>query len=119
MSMLNPGNVLLLETTGRRTRRRRFAPIAYSADDQGFFVVGGGAAGMTTVPDWVRNLRAEPHAAVWIRRVRTPVLAEELYNGDRDRAQQHAAKIWRSVSSYERKSRRVTPYFRLHPTPSD
>jgi deazaflavin-dependent oxidoreductase (nitroreductase family) len=115
MSMVNPGKVLLLETTGRRTGRRRFAPIAYWPDEHGGYVVGGGAAGMATVPDWVRNLRAEPRAAVWIRRVRTPVLAEELHDRERDRAQQQAAEIWRSVASYERKSGRVIPYFRLRP----
>jgi deazaflavin-dependent oxidoreductase (nitroreductase family) len=115
MSMFNRVKVLLLENTGRRSGRRRFAPIGYWLDDEGSFVVGGGAAGMATVPDWVRNLRADPRSAVWIRRVRTAVVAEELLVEERDRAQRHAEVIWRGVSSYERKSGRVIPYFRLRP----
>lgn len=121
MSLLNPGDLLVLETTGRRTGRRRFAPVGYWEDGQGGLVVGGGAAGMATVPDWVRNLRANPAAAAWIRRSRVPVVAEELTGAGRDRAHQEALKVWPRVRRYELKSGRAVPYFRLvpeaHPDP--
>lgn len=113
MSLLNAGSVMVLETVGRRTGRRRFAPVGYWRDEDGAFVVGGGAAGMATVPDWVRNLRANPGAAVWIRRSRIPVQALELTGTERDHARDEAAEIWRGVPRYEMKSGRVIPYFRL------
>ena len=78
--------------------------------------MGGGAAGKTRLPDWVANLRADDSAAVWVRRARIPVMAQELKGGDRDRAQQEAAAIWPGVARYERLSGRVIPYFRLVPT---
>jgi deazaflavin-dependent oxidoreductase (nitroreductase family) len=113
MSLLNPGSVMVLETTGRRTGRPRFTPVGYWEDEHGSFFVGGGAAGMATVPDWVRNLRANPSATAWIRRSRVAVSSCELTDADRDRAQRQATNIWPSVPKYERKSGRVIPYFRL------
>jgi deazaflavin-dependent oxidoreductase (nitroreductase family) len=115
MSLLNPGSVLVVETSGRRTGRRRWAPVAYWLEDTGAFVVGGGAAGMTVDPDWVRNLRARPDAAVWVRRRRVPVIARELTGEARDEAHRHAITIWRGVPKYERRSGRAVPYFRLVP----
>ena len=115
MSLINPGQVLLLETTGRRTAKRRYAPIGYWIDDDRAFVVGGGAAGMATDPDWVKNLRADPRCAVWVRRTRVPTVAHELEGADRDRAQQRATETWPAVPRYEARSGRVIPYFRLVP----
>jgi deazaflavin-dependent oxidoreductase (nitroreductase family) len=113
MSLLNRGDVLALETLGRRSGKVRYTPIGYWQDEHGSFVIGGGAAGMATVPDWVKNLRHTPNAAVWIRRSRLPVVAHELTGEDHDRAQDDATKIWPGVPNYERKSGRVIPYFKL------
>jgi deazaflavin-dependent oxidoreductase (nitroreductase family) len=53
---------MVIETTGRRSGRRRFTPVGYWQDARRAFLVGGRAAGMTAVPDWVANLRATPTA---------------------------------------------------------
>jgi hypothetical protein len=50
MALLNRGRVLVIETTGRRTGRRRFTPVGYWQDGEGAFFVGGGAAGQTRLP---------------------------------------------------------------------
>ncbi|MHB1488662.1 MAG: nitroreductase/quinone reductase family protein [Acidimicrobiales bacterium] len=113
MVLLNRGDLLVIETTGRRSARQRFTPIGYWKEADGSFVVGGGAAGKTRVPDWVANLRATPGAAVWVDRRRMPVVAEELVGDERDRAQRQAMTIWRGVDKYERRSGRVISYFRL------
>ncbi len=115
MTALNPGSVMVLETTGRRTGKRRFTPVGY-LEEGGAYVIGGGAAGMSVVPDWVKNLRNDPIAAAWIQRSRVPVRAEELQGVERERAQEEATKIWAGVPRYEMKSGRVIPYFRLVPT---
>ena len=116
MALLNRGELLVIETTGRRSGRRRFTPLGYWRDAQGAFLVGGGAAGKTRLPDWVANLRAGDRAAVWVRRTRIPVTPQELKGADRDRAQHQAAAIWPGVARYARLSGRVIPYFRLVPT---
>jgi deazaflavin-dependent oxidoreductase (nitroreductase family) len=116
MKIFNPADMFLLETTGRRTGKTRYAPLAYWRDDDGAYIVGGGAAGRSIEPDWARNLRANPSdAAVWIKRRRTPVVARELTGTERDLARDHAATIWKGVPRYERLSGRVIPYFRLSP----
>jgi deazaflavin-dependent oxidoreductase (nitroreductase family) len=89
MSLLNRADVMVLETNGRRSGRPRFAPVGYW-EENGALFVGGGAAGMTTVPDWVKNLRHDPYAATWIQRERKTVVAHELMGDDRDRAQARA-----------------------------
>jgi deazaflavin-dependent oxidoreductase (nitroreductase family) len=70
---------------------------------------------MATVPDWVKNLRADPRAAVWVRRSRISVQAHECTGTERDQAQAAATSIWSGVSKYEVKSGRAIPYFRLVP----
>ena len=70
---------------------------------------------MTVIPDWVRNLRRTPDAAIWVRRKRIAVDAHELTGAARDEAQAEATKIWPGVPKYEQKSGRVIPYFRLVP----
>lgn len=117
MALLNRGDVLVIETTGRRSGRRRFTPVGYWRDSEaeGSFIIGGGAAGKTRVPDWVANLRATPSAAVWVDRRRVPVVAEELVGDERELAQRQAMAIWRGVDKYERRSGRVIPYFRFLP----
>jgi deazaflavin-dependent oxidoreductase (nitroreductase family) len=113
-SVLSRGRVLLLETTGRQSGRRRFTPVAFWEEGSSY-LVSGGAAGMSRTPDWVANLRASSDAAVWIRRARIAVIAVELAAAERDAARDHAASIWRSIETYERRSGRLVPYFRLTP----
>lgn len=115
MSLLNKGEVLLLETTGRRSGKTRYTPLGYWQEPSGSYVIGGGAGGKTTTPDWVANLRASGAAAVWIKRRRRPVSAIELVGAERDGAQSEATRIWPGVPSYARRSGRVIPYFRLTP----
>jgi deazaflavin-dependent oxidoreductase (nitroreductase family) len=115
MAVLRRTKVLVIETTGRRTGRRRFTPVAYWTGDDGAYYVGGGAGGMTRLPDWVANLRANPAAAVVVRRRRIPVEAEELGGEEYRDARAHALRLWPSVPKYERNSGRPVPYFRLTP----
>ncbi len=107
------GAVLLLETTGRQTGRRRRAPVVYWKEGESFFV-GGGAAGMTRV-DWVANLRADQRAAVWIRRERISVVACLLTGEAEERARATAFAKWPNAPKYEARSGRRIPYFRLDP----
>ena len=111
MSVLRRSPLLVLDTTGRRTGRRRSVPVAFWTEDDAYYV-GGGAAGMTRV-DWVANLRSEPDATIVHRRRRIPVSATELAGADYDDAHSHALTLWPSVPKYEHMSGRRVPYFRL------
>jgi len=109
VSLLRRRAVLVLETTGRRTGRRRRVVLSYLERD-GAFVVGGGAGGMTKV-DWVANLRTNPDATVWVRRTPIDVHARELRDDERVAAHDRAMARWPEVSRYEEVSGRLVPYF--------
>lgn len=113
MGLLRRTSLLVLETSGRRTGRRRAVPVAYWRDD-GVFYVGGGAAGMTRV-DWVANVRANATASIVVRRQRIAVRVDELTGAGYDAARRHALTVWPDVPRYERLSGRRVPYFRLTP----
>lgn len=104
--------VLMLQTTGRRTRRRHRVVVAYLTDGDRI-VIGGGAAGMTRV-DWVANLRANAEAVIFVGRERREVVARELRGAEEDAAREQAFARFPGAWKYERSGRRI-PYFRLDP----
>jgi deazaflavin-dependent oxidoreductase (nitroreductase family) len=112
IGLIRRSPVLVIETTGRKTGRRRRAVVVYWTVGGAFFV-GGGAGGMTRV-DWVANVRAEPKAAVWVKRRRIPVVVQELTGTAEEDARRYAFARWGS-DKYERRSGRRTPFFRLAP----
>jgi deazaflavin-dependent oxidoreductase (nitroreductase family) len=69
---------MALVTIGHRTGRLHTIAIAYSRRDDGIVSVVGSAGGSDREPDWVRNLRVNPNAWLFIGRHETPVLATIL-----------------------------------------
>ena len=106
--------VLVLETTGRRTGRRRQTPLAYLEHDGGW-LVSGGAGGQSTV-DWVANLRAQPRASVFVGRQQVGVVAERVAGDAYDRVHELAMRTWPRIRAYERRAGRPVPIFVLRPT---
>jgi deazaflavin-dependent oxidoreductase (nitroreductase family) len=105
--------VLLLHTTGRRSGSARVTPLAYHRDDEGRFLIVGGASGQVRVPDWVANVRADPDVAITVDRNRVEVRAEEL-GGDERRATWAAlATVWPRIDTYEQRAGRPVPVIRL------
>ena len=111
MSILGRNRMLVVETTGRKTGRRRRTPVAYWQDGDAIFI-GGGAAGMSRV-DWLANIRAQPLCAVWLKRERLEVVATELQGAEYDKAREYAFARWPFTTKYEAMSGRRVPYFRL------
>jgi deazaflavin-dependent oxidoreductase (nitroreductase family) len=71
---VNRAPVLLLTTTGRKSGRKRTAPVVYLADG-GNVVVIDTNAGNARIPAWSLNLKANPEAEIEIGRRRTQVRA--------------------------------------------
>jgi F420H(2)-dependent quinone reductase len=107
--------VLVLETTGRRSGATRSTPLAFHRDADGTLLVVGGAGGQTTTADWVRNLRAEPHAVVVVDRERRPVRAVELTGPEREATWTELVRVWPRIVAYERRAGRALPVIRLEP----
>lgn len=104
--------VLVLETTGRRTGRRRATVVAYHRLE-GDLVVVGGAGGQRRVPDWVANLRADAHVHVVLDRRRTAMVAVELAGDERAAAWAELRQVWPRIERYERRAGRAVPVIRL------
>lgn len=107
--------VLLLHTTGRRSGIERSTTLAYHRDVDGSLLVVGGAGGQRRLPDWVANLRADPHAGVTIDRNRFGVTVAELGGEERRRVWQQLTAVWPRIEGYERRAGRPVPVFRLTP----
>ena len=105
-------DVLLLETVGRKSGKRRRTPVTFLRDDDGNIVIGGGAGGMTKV-DWVANLRRMDEANIRVRRRVLRVGVDELKGAERDAAHARALARFPEIRDYERVSNRTVPYFRL------
>ncbi len=104
--------ILLLETTGAKTGRKRTTPLVYLRDGE-TWVVAGSNAGRDTDPAWVWNLRADPHATITVGRDVVEVDATEL---DAD----EAAAIWPALDAmnaqyreYQKLTERTVPVVRF------
>ena len=75
--------VALVETVGRKTGKKRIAPIAcYPYKDS--IVISASNSGLETHPAWYHNLRAEPRCSVQLGREHFEAVAEELSAQERD-----------------------------------
>ena len=107
--------VLLLETLGRRTGRRRATPVQYLADGVAFVVVASNG-GAVHPPAWYLNLRANPNAGVQ-RGTRTiAVRAHETAGRERADLWRRLAAANRYLEPAARKAERELPIMALVPT---
>jgi len=73
-------NSLMLRTVGVKSGDLRDAVLFYFADGDSWIIIGS-VGGGPKHPGWVHNLRANPHAWVFVDRKRHPVEAEFLDAG--------------------------------------
>ena len=84
---------LLLVSIGQRSGELRESPLFYFEDGDDYFVVGS-IGGSPRHPQWYRNLLADPHAWVYVRRRRIAVLASLVEGEDRERLWPIAARAY-------------------------
>jgi deazaflavin-dependent oxidoreductase (nitroreductase family) len=106
--------VLLLETIGRRTGRRRTTPLQYLADDEVLVVVASNR-GAAHPPAWYLNLRAHPAARVQVGATTIDVRAQELGGEKRDRLWDQLTAGNPRLQDAARKAGRQLPLVALTP----
>jgi len=98
------GEIVFLTTTGRRSGRRRVAPLAALRDDQAIAVVASNG-GSDRLPDWWLNLQHDPRAEVEWGGTRRPTWGARA---EPTREAQLLADFARAFPNFERYRRRAT-----------
>jgi deazaflavin-dependent oxidoreductase (nitroreductase family) len=106
--------ILLLNTVGRKTGRKRTSPLLYVMDGEDFVVIAskGGAA---THPAWYVNLMANPEATVEIEDREVQVEAEEADPEEKARLWQKMVEMYPAYDAYQEKTEREIPLLVLRP----
>ena len=103
---------ILLTTTGRTSARpRTVALFAFPIDADWIVVASRGGSGR--VPDWARNLVAQPRAEVRYRSSSIVMVARELAGEEYESAFEVAAATYPGYHLYRRNARHHIPVFRL------
>jgi deazaflavin-dependent oxidoreductase (nitroreductase family) len=109
---------IALTTTGRKSGKARTATL-YAFEDGPDLVVVGSLGGAAKDPNWAVNLRAQPAASIREGRSERPVRAREVGGEERDRLWELVCAGFPLYRSYQRKTSRLIPLFRLEPTVED
>ncbi|SPX88025.1 Deazaflavin-dependent nitroreductase [Mycobacteroides abscessus] len=111
--------LLILTTTGRKTRRPRQQPLAYVRDGNRLVVVGTNF-GQGRHPAWTANLLAKPYADVTVGGTTVPARASQLHGEEKRRFLRAFAEIGENYAVYtERAEReREVRVFALEPATS-
>lgn len=104
--------LLLLHTTGAKSGQPRLSPLAYHRIDH-MIVIVGSKAGADTNPDWVHNLRADPHVRIEVGTDAYDAVARELPPAERDEVYPKIVAVAPGFGEYQEKTNRVIPLFEL------
>ena len=106
--------ILLLNTVGRKTGRKRTTPLLYVMDGEDFVIIAskGGAA---THPAWYLNLRANPDATVEIGDREVQVEAGVADPEEKARLWEKMVEMYPTYDDYQRKTKREIPLLILRP----
>jgi len=106
--------ILLLNTTGRKTGRKRTSPLLYVMDGEDLVIIAS-KGGAPTHPAWYLNLKANPDATVEVGDRAVRVRAEEAYQEKQARLWQKMVEMYPTYDDYQVKTKRKIPLLVLHP----
>ena len=104
--------LLLLHSTGAKSRQERVNPVMYQAVGNGFAVFAS-KAGADTNPDWYHNLRAHPQARIEVGTQTLDVTARVLDADEREPIWEEQKARYPGFADYETKTNRVIPVVML------
>jgi deazaflavin-dependent oxidoreductase (nitroreductase family) len=106
--------ILLLNTMGRKTGRRRTSPLLYVMDGEDFVIIAS-KGGAPTHPAWYLNLKANPDATVEVGDREVRVRAEEVDSEENVRLWQKMIEMYPTYDDYQTKTKREIPLLVLRP----
>jgi deazaflavin-dependent oxidoreductase (nitroreductase family) len=106
--------ILLLNTVGRKTGRKRTSPLLYVMDGEDFVIIAS-KGGAPTHPAWYLNLKANPDATVEVGDRAAQVRAEEADSEEKVRLWQRMVEMYPTYDDYQTKTKREIPLLVLRP----
>ena len=106
--------VLLLNTVGRKSGRKRTTPLLYLRDG-GDYVIVASKGGAPAHPAWYYNLKASPETTVQVGASEVRVRAEEASLEEKARLWPKLVEMYPSYEDYQKKTDREIPVIVLHP----
>jgi len=104
--------MILIHHVGAKSGTERVSPLVYLPDGDDM-VIAATKGGAPTNPDWCHNLRANPRITVEVGTDSFPVEAVEETGPTRDDLWRRLVEQRPGFASYESKTSRVFPMFRL------
>ena len=106
--------ILLLNTVGRKSGRKRTSPLLYVMDGEDFVIIAS-KGGAPTHPAWYLNLKANPDATVEVGDRKVRVRAEEVDSEEKVRLWQKMVEMYPTYDDYQTKTKREIPLLKLRP----
>jgi F420H(2)-dependent quinone reductase len=106
--------ILLLNTVGRKSGKKRATPLLYVMDGEDFVLIAS-KGGAPTHPAWYLNLMANPDVTVEVGDREVHVRAEEVHGDEKTRLWQKMVEMYPTYDDYQTKTEREIPLLILHP----
>jgi deazaflavin-dependent oxidoreductase (nitroreductase family) len=106
--------ILLLNTVGRKSGKKRATPLLYVMDGEDFVLIAS-KGGAPTHPAWYLNLMANPDVTVEVGDREVHVRAEEVRGEEKTRLWQRMVEMYPTYDDYQTKTEREIPLLILHP----
>ncbi len=106
--------LMLMWTTGAKSRERRRSIVTYSTDGDGYVIAGTNSGNRSRHPSWLANIQAEPNVTVEVANETFDATATEVTGEERDRLwEQHVAQNPWFGKYPEQVTERVIPVVRI------
>jgi deazaflavin-dependent oxidoreductase (nitroreductase family) len=106
--------LLLLNTFGANSGKKRVNPVAYIKDGDRY-VVAASKGGAPSHPDWYYNLKAHPEIVIEVGDQKVSVLAEFPTEPERTELYRKLSSKYPGFKEYEKKTSRIIPVVTLVP----
>jgi F420H(2)-dependent quinone reductase len=106
--------VVLLESVGRKSGKRRTHPLLCGQDGDNLVVIAS-KGGVHQHPAWYLNLMANPETTAWWKGEKRSVRAREATGAERERLWAMMAGLYPEYENYQRRTDRQIPVVILEP----
>jgi len=113
-SQMGTQQVLLLDTTGRKSGKPYHTPLAYYKDGNNYLIVASNW-GQEALPDWFLNLRQKSKTTIQVKNLHIQVEATEAQGTDYERCWNIVSQQNSLYLGYQKKLKRQIPVVMLKP----